>query len=174
MRLRVGYFLVDLFESKNGIDSSFVLGRRSFRPNSKMIRFFASVGKCEFGDARLIKLSKFFRNHPVELLFSGLGLREVNPAFIAKRESDDAVLRCIGTGKEAGVVAVCISSPLVFQNLGVRTGLGKNLTKHCQIKPEGSPEPKALGEYRRVDVHHHVDECFDLGGFAGSAYVAQG
>ena len=54
-----------------------------------------------------------------------------------------------------------------FQHLGVSTSLRKYLAQHGKIQSQRVSQSQAFGKPCGIDVHHHVDERFDLRRFAG-------
>ena len=101
---------------------------------------FASVGESEFSDARFVEVAETFCNHAVVLLLGGLGEREVEALLMGEGEGDAAVLRRVGAGEEARVVAVLHVLAIGFKDAGVGTGLRKNFAQHGEIKPKGGSE----------------------------------
>ena len=68
--------------------------------------FFASAGESECSDTGLVEVAETFGNHAVVLFLGSLGKRKVEALLMGERERDAAVLRRVGAGEEAGVVAV--------------------------------------------------------------------
>jgi hypothetical protein len=42
----------------------------------------------------------------------------------------------------------------------------KNISQHFQIETERDAKSESFGQSSRIDVHHHIDERFDLCRFA--------
>ena len=107
------------------------------------------------------------------MLLGSFGEREIEPFFVGERERDATVLRGVGAGEKAGVVAVLHILTISFENPRVGTGLRENLAQHGEIKTECGSEAEAFGESGGVDIHHHVHERLHLRGLASGTDVAE-
>ena len=107
------------------------------------LSFLASAGECELCDAGFVEVAESFSNHAVELLLGSLSQREIEAIFMGEGKRDATVLRSVGAGEEARVVAVLHILSIGFENLRVSAGLEKNLAQHCEIMSEGGSEPQA-------------------------------
>ena len=87
------------------------------------LSFLTSAEESEFSDTGFIQVAEPLGNHAVELRSGGLSKREMETFFVGKCERDAAILRCMGAGEEAGVVAVLHILSVGFENLGVRASL---------------------------------------------------
>ena len=53
-----------------------------------------------------------------------------------------------------------------FEHARGCAGLRKNISQHFQIETERGAKRESFGQSSRVDVHHHIDERFNLRRFA--------
>jgi|GEM_PF-5558513 len=66
------------------------------------------------------------------------------------------------------VLGICL------QDARIGAGLGKHFPEHSQVQTQRGPQAQAFRKARRVDVHHHVHQGFDLRGSPCFPHVTQG
>ena len=84
-----------------------------------------------------------------------------------------AVFGGVFGAEEAGVFAIEHVFAVGLEDAAVGAGDAEDLGEHFEVEAEGSAEAEAFGEGGGVDVHDHVDEGFDFGGFTGWADVGE-
>ena len=103
----------------------------------------------------------------------GLGEGGVDACVCGEAERDAGIFGRVGGGEETVVVADDHVFGVGFEHARVGSGLAENVAEHFEVDPEGVADAEAFGECGGVNVHDHVDECFDLRGFAGRADVVE-
>ena len=101
----------------------------------------------------------------------GFGEGEFEAGFFCEGEGDAGIFGGVGGGEVALVLAGLHVGAIGFEDAGIGAGLGEDFAEHGEIEAEGVAEAEAFGEAGGVDVHHHIDEGFDLRGAAGGADV---
>lgn len=98
--------------------------------------------------------------------------RGVDLLVLHEGEGDAGVLRGVGAGEEAGVIAVHHVLAIGDEHAGVCAGLGEDFHDLLEIVTEGGGEAEAFRETGGVDVHHHVHERLHFSGLARAPDVA--
>ena len=127
----------------------------------------------EFGDAGFVEFAFAHLSQFGVLIEGRLGEWGVDALRCCQAERDSGIFGRVGCGEIAIVVTDDHVFGVSFQHARVGSGLTEDITQHLQVDPECVADAEAFGECGGVDVHHHIDQCLDFGGFTGGADVVE-